>query len=296
MQLLDGQRHAGECNPAGRDPLRTQNRIGASAESGYCVPVKTGIEQIRAGQLQVDPTVQRGFNRAKAEKIRDHWDEDAVGVLTISRRGDGSMWVMEGQHRLWGGRESQGKDYRFNCEVHVGLSLQEEAAMFIKLNTLRSLPTPFDRFRISLEAGYEEEVAIAETLAELDLKIGPSARSTTVGALTAIKRIYADNGTIGLYNTLAIAINAWGRKTDTWDADILQAIAQLLLKKPDLDAERLGKKLQKKGRSLLSPEDWKRQGQALAKAGGSTSRSRSIARLMAESYDTGLSEDKKIHF
>jgi hypothetical protein len=252
------------------------------------------IQKVKAGLLDVDPDVQRGFNKRKAEKIRNAWDDAVVGVLVVSKRADGTYWIIEGQHRWWAGRDLFGDNYTFTCEVHVGLSLEDEAKMFIQINTLRSLPSPFDRFRVSLKAGYEEEVAIDRTVQKLGLSLGPSARTETIGAIEALRRVLREVDEQGLFDVIDVVIEAFGRAAETYDADLLQAIAALFKAKPDLDRKRLAKVLTKSARTQMSPSDWKRAGAQMKKYGGSASRRLPIARLIGEAYDNGISESKKI--
>jgi hypothetical protein len=258
--------------------------------------VKLGIEPIKAGHLQVDREVQRQFSKPKAERMSASWNESAVGVLIVSRRGDGAYFIIDGQHRHWSAVDAVGLQYEFMCEVHVGLSLADEARMFLDLNTLRTLPNAYDKYRISLMAEDPEAIGIQAALKSLDLAAGVSAGTDRVGALIAVSRIYRQLSTDGLRATLAIAIEAFGRSPDTYDADILQAIANLLKVSPGLDRKRLARKLNRRGRVVKTPADWKRSGAEIARVGGSTSRASSIARMISEAYDSGLVATKRIDY
>jgi hypothetical protein len=256
--------------------------------------MKSGIRQLKAGQLQVDPIVQREFKPHKARKLSEEWEDTAVGVLVVSKRADGSHWIIEGQHRWAAGLDLFGEDYKFTCEVHTKLSLEDEAMMFLLINNNRTKPTPYDRFRIALVAGHADELAIDRVAQKLDLTLGPTARSSTIGAIEALRRILQAVDEEGLHDTIDVAIQAFGRHAETYDADMLQAIAALLEAKPDLDQRRLAKVLTKSGRTPMTVNDWKRAGAQIRKHGGSSSRRLPIARLIGEAYDRGLADQKKI--
>src|SRR4051794_31726791 len=50
--------------------------------------------------LQVDPTYQRPLNDRKRLRIASAFNWAAFGVLICARRPDGTIWVIDGQHRL----------------------------------------------------------------------------------------------------------------------------------------------------------------------------------------------------
>jgi hypothetical protein len=258
--------------------------------------MRLGIEDIRVGDLHVDPDVQRGFQQQKADRIARSWNQDVVGVLVVSRRADGTNWIMEGQHRWAAAASLFGEEHPLPCEVHVDLTLAQEADMFVQINTLRSLPSPYDRFRVSLRAGYPTETAIMQVVESLGLDVGPSAKPEKIGAVTALKRIYEDIGRPGLLNTLSLATTAFGRRPETYDADLLQAIAFLIAVAPKLDRKRLLRILGGTKRAPMNPDDWKRQAQSVRKVGGSTSRGMAVAKVISDAYDSGQPPELWIDF
>src|SRR5581483_5377546 len=58
------------------------------------------LEYVSKLQLQVDPTYQRSLNDPKRLRIAKDFNWAAFGVLLVARRNDGSLWVIDGQHRL----------------------------------------------------------------------------------------------------------------------------------------------------------------------------------------------------
>jgi len=252
------------------------------------------IQRIKAQELNVDPMVQRGLNTVKMNKIRDTWDDTLVGVLVVSQRGDGTYYVIEGQHRLAAAMDHPelGGAYEFLCEVYTGLTLAQEAQMFRGINTLRSLPSAYDRYRVSLVAGDESAILIDDVLKELDLKAGASATNDTVGCVQALTRVVEKFGKETLHNSLSVLIAAFGRAADTYDADLLQGVAHLIGTNERVDFKRLTSKLAGRGRTKFSPGDWKRQVASIGKMGGSTSRSSVIRRILMEAYNNGIKEEK----
>jgi hypothetical protein len=86
-------------------------------------------------QLRIDPTINRPLNRQRVHTIAEKFDPDAIGVLTVSVRPDGTYLLLDGQHRLaalrqagWDGQQ------KVPCDLRHGLSQVQEVALFVKLN------------------------------------------------------------------------------------------------------------------------------------------------------------------
>ena len=77
-------------------PSSERHRLETSRKFGL-VPIST----MRVPEIGV---IQRRFNAAAAERIRDNLDLDALGYPVVNIR-DGVAWVIDGQHRLFALRE-----------------------------------------------------------------------------------------------------------------------------------------------------------------------------------------------
>lgn len=245
----------------------------------------TTQEDIRVGYLKVDPAYQRDLNMARAKLMALNWSDEKSGNPQVSRRMDGSYYLIDGQHRRAACELANGPDKKLACKVHHGLTLAEEAEIFYATNKDVVKPRPTDNFRAALVAGHMAETQVNNVLAELNLSVGKAASTNVVGAVTAVMRIYDQIGDDGLFNTLSVLIAAWGREATTWDADMMQAVARLIHDAPDLDYVMLPKVLSKDGRKVRTVDDWKRAGMTMKKAGGSTSRSFAIAQLISWAYN-----------
>src|SRR6187549_648827 len=91
---------------------RTRTPRVATAHERNTVPMPAPNERIdtngqvtwlRVDRLTVDPAVGGGYQRAlnprKVKAIAKELDPDALGVLTVSRREDGSLVIIDGQQR-----------------------------------------------------------------------------------------------------------------------------------------------------------------------------------------------------
>lgn len=248
------------------------------------------IETIVAKNLKVDSRVQRALVPSRVRKLAAVLDLDAIGVLTVSRRGTGENFVIDGQHRLAALAEHGLIDWECNCHVYSGLTLAREAALFRTLNNA-SRPGPFDDFTKGVVAGDEECVAINDIVTKAGLEVSDQASEGTVRAVVSLRSIYRAAGPTGLADTLKVVTQAWGRRIDAFDGAVLLGVGTVVGRYAgDIDLAVLARKLAK------------RSGGALALLGDARGMRRfqqsSVARCVAElivlTYNKGRREDGQL--
>lgn len=108
---------------------------------------------VNKDQLNVDQTYQRPLNDGKRLRIASNFNWAAFGVLLCARRPDGSLWVMDGQHRL-SAAKSRSDVEQVPCIVfEFGGNIMDEATDFLVANKDRKPLTGFDSFRAMIVAG-----------------------------------------------------------------------------------------------------------------------------------------------
>lgn len=202
------------------------------------------FERIRAGELSIDPKVQRKLTPGRSRKIAREFDPIKLGVFLVSRRSDGSLIVIDGQHRLAAINELAMSDLPVNCEVYEKLAIHEEASLFTGRNDSQK-PSPFDRFDKGLIARDPQCVRINSTLANHQFKV--TAGKTTNGVCAVNALIALDNyGGDILDRTIRIVRAAWPMDADAVEGNILRAVGLVLSKYPDaVDDNRMKERLQK---------------------------------------------------
>jgi hypothetical protein len=158
------------------------------------------IEVVRCADLNVDPKYQRELSRALVDRIKDDWNTAGAGYITVSRRSNGALYIVNGQHRvaarmdlaLEQGDETGGE---IVAQVFEGLTPQQEAQLRLIGNTKRT-DSSQERFRAQLAAGDPTSVAIQSTLREFGTRINPAPDvNTGINAVSAVEAIYEiDNG------------------------------------------------------------------------------------------------------
>lgn len=126
------------------------------------------LEQIPIDRLNVDPAYQRATDSSASARIifsmYKCWDWTLCQPLVVSRRADGSLYVLDGQHRLAGARR-RGDILYLPCVVLAGIGISDEAKTFVSLNQERQRLSQADIFHGMLAAG-DEHAKIALTIIE----------------------------------------------------------------------------------------------------------------------------------
>jgi len=159
-------------------------------------------------QIRVSPQAQRELNEARANKIAANMDLEQIGTPTVSER-DGHFWVIDGQHRIEALRRADFASDNLQCWVYTGLTEEDEAEVFLKLNDTLSVDL-FSKFRIGVEAGREEECDIDRIVRAQGLRVSRDKIDGAVRAVGTLSRVYrrSDGPTLG--RTLRIIRDGFG--------------------------------------------------------------------------------------
>jgi hypothetical protein len=198
------------------------------------------VRAVPCSLLFVDHSYQRAADERRLRKMIAEFDETRLGVLEVSDRGDGKYAVVEGQHRWLAAREAMATDTAPDpylvCQVHRGLDLQAEAALFYEIDRGRKPLSGWDRWKARVASGDEAAVAIEATIAAFGFKIDPAPRDGSIGATGALERI-VDLGDLKLLaDTLSVISSSYGKARDGVDGHLLHGLA-LVLWNYDLDVE-----------------------------------------------------------
>ena len=132
------------------------------------------LEWIAVDRPQVDPAYQRATDGPKSRRIISGmvkcWDWSLCQPLVVARRTDGSLFVVDGQHRRDGAKE-RGDIPHLPCVVLSTVDQATEAATFVALNTERQRLSQAELFFGMLAAGDDAAKQTAEVIAETGWKI-----------------------------------------------------------------------------------------------------------------------------
>lgn len=96
-------------------------------------PEAWSFEMVPLANLKRDPTYHDPgrLKEKRVAEIAADWDPSGVGTITVSRRHDGSLWVIDGMHRVAAARLLG--ETHLPAKLFVGLTLEGEALMFQRL-------------------------------------------------------------------------------------------------------------------------------------------------------------------
>jgi hypothetical protein len=182
------------------------------------------IRSVPLGQMNVAPAAQRKFFPKHAQDMADDFDLEGMGYPVLNYR-DGTWWIVDGQHRVAALRILGFADEDvIECECFVGLTEKEEADLFLRRAKSKPIHSG-DKFRISVNADREDEVAIQKIVTDLGLKVGIGS-GNNIQAVGALGKVYREAGATVLGRTLLIIREAYGDRAFT--ATLIGGIGLLL--------------------------------------------------------------------
>lgn len=196
--------------------------------------LKSEIEYLEVDSLSIDPVVQRPEDLNKIRRIFKRFTPSGVGTLLVSRRGDGTHVVLDGQTRLkvLQRKLREGGPTHVRCEVFENLSEGQEAALFVTYND-STKPRATDKFRVSGVAGDETVRGILEIIGNHGYKVSTFPADGNISAVTTMERVYRTSVKNNREpNTLELALivlkRAYGMSYEATRGVVLEGVAAVL--------------------------------------------------------------------
>lgn len=190
------------------------------------------LEWVAIDRLQVDPDYQRATDGPHSRMIIfgmvKQWDWALCQPLVVSRRGDGSLFILDGQHRHAGATARDDLPH-LPCVILSDRDLAGEAEAFVALNTKRQRLSQADVFNGMLAAGDPNAKAVAAILTETGWRIRKSCNTQIFepGDLVCapmLSRAVRTHGEAAVRNSLAALREAYPEKPVTKAATLLKAL------------------------------------------------------------------------
>lgn len=186
------------------------------------------IRPVPVGNLRIEPRYQRPLDAARVRAMASALDDTQLGVIEVHERADGSLLVLDGQHRARAVLEARGRDGLVLAHVVRGLSVAEEARRFLLLNKERVALSGYALWRARMAAGDDTVLSVERIVSELGLKTGQTDSEGTVRAVGALESIVKAHGVDVLRETLQVTSEAYGRSVDAFGSDLLRGVALVL--------------------------------------------------------------------
>jgi hypothetical protein len=167
---------------------------------------------IDASRIEVDEGYQRNLNEKRVHQIVRSFDPDVFGVVWVSEREDGSIACLDGQHRVAAALLlNPGQSVWVPSLVYTGLSSDDEARIFFKMNRHRLAPTAIDGWRARLSFNDPDVLAMKGILDQFGIEVVMGG----TGGRIAFNQVIAVSEVEGLYKAgilpvvLTVIDEAW---------------------------------------------------------------------------------------
>jgi len=190
----------------------------------------SALRVLSLDSLQVDPLYQRDV-KSGWKKIVEEFDEEALGIIVVGERSDGSLWIVDGQQRVFALRKMGKREVR--AEVFRSEGVEHEAQVFKKINLYRVKLNPREQFKALLAAHDPTAWAVKETVESVPpFRISFShSRSREIDAynITAVNtllNLYRTErvGAEGIRFALRAVYEAWKGDSQAIHSFILEAL------------------------------------------------------------------------
>lgn len=164
--------------------------------------------EVAVALMRIDPRLQRPLDQTwVAAKLREYAPA-ALGTVTLSKRRNGDLILLDGQHRRALVIAAKDTGRRMAAQIYQDLTIQQEAELFRRLNDSRRL-TPLVKFRIAVVEGKETETACDKILRESGLQAEPG-HPNSFQAVRALVGLY-EVDPIACRVTIDFLAHAWGK-------------------------------------------------------------------------------------
>ena len=188
-------------------------------------PVET-VFWIPIEDLKIDTSYQRDLKKNRhAVGIHVKHMDDAEGVLKVGQRRDGSLWVIDGQQRMW--YVFKFGKISIKCEVIPSDGPEQEAKLYRILNEEKTSMTQGEIYKAGLVAKDYDAVQVLECLMKHGFMMSikrPSVRQWgEVSCAGLLMDIVRDDGKERLDEVLRVA-KLWFDDPSACEADPLRGV------------------------------------------------------------------------
>jgi len=191
---------------------------------------KNNNTEIKYNQLPINSLVSsQEYQKDRVDtkvvsSIIKSFNPHRLGTLRVSFRG-GTYYVFDGQHRLTALKTMYPDGIYFvECEIHYGLTYEEEAKLFAEQNKNKSALTAYHEFNAKMEAKDNDAIEINRIITESGLAVARTNLGQQAGKVRCVKKIetiYKKHGGSMLYKIFCL-INK------TWNGDIYSLEARFV--------------------------------------------------------------------
>ena len=244
---------------------------------------KKELITMEVSELTVNPMYQRLLTKSYKDITKD-FNEKKLGEITLSYR-NSKFYIIDGHNRTEACNTMGIK--KIDSVVYFGLTLEEEAELFVALNTNTTVKRN-DKFKAKLVYKESQSVAINAIANKHNFKISSEihkSRDNTIRAVEALEFAYKLDKGATLDLTLKTIYEIWNGQKESLQQRIIKPMAMIFNKYPEIDIEDLKAKLIKYEPAVIS-----RKGTAITSLHGGAYHN--VCRVILKIYNSKKSTNK----
>lgn len=186
---------------------------------------------VPVADIFADHTYQRPLDPQRVQDMAAGFDQRLLGVIEISDRGAESSpryAVIEGQHR-WAAVASRDPGAAIAARIHSGLTIAEEAQLFLGIDIHRRRLTTWNRWKARRAQRDPAVAAIEAAVASVGLRVEEAPRDGNLRCTAMLEKIARSRGGHGLLrDSLRLLHQTWGAQHSAYDAPLVGGMAAFL--------------------------------------------------------------------
>jgi hypothetical protein len=198
------------------------------------------MKKLRPSEIKIDARFQRELDEKRAKRMAKALDPKRLGHPVVSIRNDGTHVCLDGQHRVKA-MLIAGNDDPILCDAWDGLTLEEEAALFLLLQEERNPVRVFDKFKARIIAADPVALEIRTIVQSAGLRISKAQSATGIAAIQALESVHRRYANLG---RVLNVLKHWSDGDGTvYDRRLIRDVGFVLAMCPEIDLRRLAEKL-----------------------------------------------------
>jgi len=141
--------------------------------------------RVSLDKIQIDPRYQRGVNRAHIGYLKGSWCPIQPAIM-LAKRPNGTLWAIDGQHRVVTAKELKDVDSLFALIVPVDGQVKTEARMFLLFNKTKHL-TAMDKYKTELMAGYNDAVLVSKLVSSIGYEVKAGQGKNSIACIAYLR-------------------------------------------------------------------------------------------------------------
>lgn len=245
---------------------------------------------VKPDDLRVDMTYQRSVSDSRVSSICRNFNQQALGIVTLSIRENGELFIIDGQHRVEALKKMGKGNIQINAIVLFDLTVQDEANLFLIMNDNRTKPKRFDLHKAASASGDEVTSSIDALLSSLGLKIADRPGDGNIRAVGTVHKVFSKIGLDNLRKVLKVIMEANGTHSSSLKAEYIEAVSAIIVQFNQIDLKRLSMAIHNIGDTNLSVL----KASTIAVDSRPISKTLALAGMIIDAYNYKLRENSRL--